>query len=312
MKQLIIFYLLLPILGWSQFAKLEIIAANGIKSVELWKHRVDPLIDGEKTVRKLAEAAEIKRETPKKEHLSTWFFKENGMPDSCWVFEREEKLKKTYIYQFDSLNRLVELQENRNNKFVSKTKVETQDNGDLQYLNWNTSLNDWEVTYTLAADSLFIRSKNVSDSTGYYFDDRATGIIGRARFDDGKVVHRYQERWVTNKDGRPDSVHIKFDQFDDTTKRKFIGRSFDYSFKLDEDGNVISTYEMKFRNLNYYKRGNKKRPFDEKMPYDDVLRNFMGKNELIEESIVFTEARFSGVHPRHYLEYKYTKYSTDE
>lgn len=309
MKLLMLIPFIFPILSWGQLPKPHILSENGIQSVEIWKHSVDPLVEVKLTQEMKQEISAYRRETPEKEHLSTWFFNTKGYPDSCWTFYHPKNEKRTFIYKFDEQDRVVFLQENKNNRMETKEKVVTQANGNISCLYWNKELHDWSINYTLRKDSLFIRSRNVSDTTSYYFDDRSTGIIGRARYKEGKVAHRYSERWTTTENGMPDSLIITFDQFEDTTEVSWRSGSFVRGYKLRIDGSVIPAYgNNNHWNKNFYKRGNRKSPFSEKMPYDDVLKNFLFKNELINISDTITERRFSNVHPQYYLNYKYTTY----
>jgi hypothetical protein len=155
---------------------------------------------------------------------------------------------------------------------------------------------------------LFIRSENVSDSTGYYFDDRETGVIERARFDEGKMMHRYTERWTTDSLGNPDSLYIDFVQMDEEYIKNFSDNSFSNGFKLREDGSVIPAHGRSYNDLNFYKRGNIKRPFSEVTFYDDPLGNIMRLRRLEESSEVITRRTFSNVHPQYRIDYTYTRY----
>ena len=309
MKLSIFLFFILPITSWGQLPKPPILSENGIKSVEIWKHRVEPLVELKLTSEMKKEISWYRKNTPEKEHLSTWFFNSKGYPDSCWIFQLESNKKRTLIYEFDKQDRVVFLQENLNNRMETKEKIESLPNGNINCLYWNKKRDDWSINYTLRKDSLFIRSADVSDSTAYYFDDRSTGIIERARYKEGKIAHRYSDRWTTTESGIPDSLIITFNQFEDTTNISWRSGSSVKGYKLRADGSVIPAHGNNNQwNKNFYTRGNKKTPFSEKMIYSDVIKNFLFKNDLVNTSETITERRFSNVHLRYYLEYKYTKY----
>lgn len=308
MKLLIFFLCLLPTISWGQLPNQRVIAENGIKSVEVWEIRVDPLTDGKMTPVMQSEINKIKRTTPEKLHVSTWFFNRSGLPDSCWVLDKYVNEKRTFIYQFNEKNQVVFLQENNEDQLVSRSKVEFRKNGTIEVLIWQKKTSDWKVGYTLREDSLVLKTGEITDTTGYYFDDRETGIIARARFDNGKVMHHYAERWTIDSLGVPDSLYIDFVQLDDEYIKNFSDNSFFNGFKLREDGSVIPAHGRTYNSLNFYKRGNIKRPFSEVTFYGDPLGNIMGRSKLEESSEIITQRTFSNVHPQYRIDFKYTRY----
>jgi hypothetical protein len=312
MKYLLCILLSVSSFGWGQnwgrLPQPAILAENGIKMVEVWKHHIEPLVEGEVTQEMKSELKELTKQSGKKEHTATWFLNKEGYPDSCWIFYRIPYEKQTYIYQFNADKKVVYLQKNRNDRLIKKSKIEIQKNGNIHCLYWNEAQYDWAIDYILREDSLFIRSRTISDTTGFYFDDRSTGVIGRAVYKDGELRNRYYERWTTTSDGKPDSLYITFEQFLDTTSVSWRSGSFVRGFKLNEDGSVIPAHGMDYYQLNYFKRGHKKQPFDELKPFDQVVQNFFRANEITDSSEIYVNRQFSNVHPQYFMQYTYTKY----
>lgn len=297
MKLLLIF-VLIPFLGVCQLPNPELIQKHQISSVEVWHHKLPPILPDHLDVSRWDKNKLHPDTTP--EHIATYFFGPEARIDSVYYWYDNHRT--TAHYTYDKKSRVVGYQIRKKDKIISTEKVSLLKNGNWEYKRWSEDvLQDHHIARN---DSVILQTLPNDRPQNHYFQYSYQPELNQVEFNmmdakKGTVISARCERWTYKENGSIDSVFMHFEQTKKNARNNNIGLNLDQTYVMNDQNELVPQSTMNIPGPVYY-RGLKR---------TNLIRKYesfqLDQEEILNSTEPYETLTYEWINPRGYYSFVY-------